>query len=299
MAIIPAPNVGTYSTRTMYVTPREFRSAPTGVDVSQLVPGGDQASNAAALVMQLQRASAYADNFCSKVLAATVDTQAGFYRVQNHPALGPVLKIALNFTPIVAVSGVSVGSTPSAVAPLSDLSNVWIGPKSVTVPILGANTGPYGSRLSGNQFATVSYVNGWANTALTAGANPNDMTIKVASALGVMPGQQLNIQNATQAETVTVAANWVPSNTAINVTVPITTPVVGTYAAADTVTAFPQDIKQAVILIAKSFIKTRGSESIVLAQVSSQPDHVEHLEPGVSSDLSLAEDILSQYKRAA
>jgi len=50
---------------------------------------------------------------------------------------------------------------------------------------------------------------------------------------------------------------------------------VGTYAAADTVTAFPQDIKQAVILIAKSLIKTRGSESITIASVTSQPDHID------------------------
>jgi len=186
----------------MYVTPREFRSAPTGVDVSQLVPGGDAPTNAAALVMQLQRASAYADNFCQKVLAATVDTQAGQYRVQRD-AMGPVIKVPLNFTPIVAVSGVSVGDTPSAVAPLTDLSNIWIGPKTVTVPILGSGS-PFAS-FSGRKYATVEYVNGWANTALTAGANPGAMSITVASALGVMPGQQLNIQNATQAETVTVA----------------------------------------------------------------------------------------------
>ena len=296
MAIIPAPNVGTYSTRTIYVTPSEFKAAPTGVDVSQLVPGGNPAQQTAALVMQLQRASAYADNFCQKVLAATVNTQAGTYRIQNDPLLGAVIKVKLDFTPIVAVSGVSIGSTPSALTPLTDLSNVWIGPKTVTVPITG-NPSPFGTRLTGKQFATVQYVNGWANTALTAPANPGDMHITVASALGVMPGQQLNIQDPSQAETVTVASTWTPSNDAINVTVPITTPIVGTYAAADTVTAFPQDIKQAVILIAKSLIKTRGSESIVLSSVSSQPDHVEHLEPGVSSDLSLAEDILGQYKR--
>jgi hypothetical protein len=280
----------------MYVTPREFRAAPTGVDVSQLVPAGDAASNAAALVMQLQRASAYADNFCQKVLAATVNTQAGFYPVRRHRTLGPALRIPLNFTPIVAVSGVSIGSTPASVAPLSDLSNIWIGPKTVTVPVAGTGPGsPFAA--SSDKFATVQYVNGWANTALTAGAAPGATSITVASALGIMPGQQLNIQNATQAETVTVAASWVPSNTAINVSVPITTPVVGTYAAADTVTAFPQDIKQAVILIAKSFIKTRGSESITIASVTSQPDHVDRLEPGVTSDLGLAEDILSQYKR--
>jgi hypothetical protein len=299
MSIVPAPNVGTYSTRTLYVTPAEFLAAPTGVDISQLVPNGSQAANQQALVMQLQRASAYADNFCQKVIAATVDTQAGYYRVQPHPALGPVIKVPLNFTPIVAVAGVSVGSTPAAMTALPDISNVWIDRKTVTVPILGSTVSPFQSGAwSGKQYATVSYVNGWANTALTAAAVPGATSITVASTLGIMPGQQLNVQNTNNAETVTVDPAFVPSNTAINAAVPITTPLVGTYAPKDTVTAFPQDIKQAVILIAKSLIKTRGSESITIAQTTSQPDHISKLESGVTSDLDMAEDLLTPYKRA-
>lgn len=289
--VIPAPNVATYSTRKTYVTPAEFKAAPTGVDVSQLVPGGSPAANAAALVMQLQRASAYADNFCQKVIAATVDVQAGQYRVQRDKALGSVIKVPLDNTPVIAISDIRLGRTPDAIALQPTPKNLWIGRKVATIPV----SGTHGESV----FAQISYVNGWANTALTAAAAPGALSLTVASSLGIMPGQQLNIQSPNNAETLTVSTAYLPSNTAINTLVPVTTPIVGTYGIGDTVTAFPQDIKQAVILIAKSLIKTRGSESIVIASTSSQPDSVDRLEHGVSSDMDMALDLLAPYRRAA
>ena len=297
--VVPAPNVNTYATRSIYVTPAEFKAAPTGVDVSQLIPGdNNQAHQAAALVMQLQRASGVADKICRKVLGATLDTQAGFYRIQNDPALGPVIRVPLDFTPIVAVAGVSVGNTPSTMGVLTGLTNVWIGKKVATIP-LGGSTVNGTSRWSGKQFASVQYVNGWVNTTLFASAGPGATSVTVASTLGIMPGQQLNLVNTNNSEMVTVDPAYIPSNTATNALIPLTSAVVGTYAAGDTVTNMPQEIKQAVILIAKSLIKTRGSESIVIASTTSQPEHVTGLESGVTSDMEMAEYLLEDYKRAA
>lgn len=289
--VIPAPNVATYSTRKSYVTPAEFKAAPTGVDVSQLVPGGDAAKQAASLVMLLQRASAYADNFCQKVIAATVDVQAGQYRVQSNRMLGAVIKVPLDNTPVIAVSDIRVGRTPATIGLITTPSNLWISRKVATIPVPGA----YGETM----FAQISYVNGWANTALTVAAPAGALSITVASTLGIMPGMQLNIQSPNNAETLTVDTSFVPSNLNINALVPVTTPIVGTYGIGDTVTAFPQDIKQAVILIAKSLIKTRGSESIVISSTTSQPDSIDKLERGVTSDIDMALDLLAPYRRAA
>lgn len=296
--VVPAPNVTTYATRSIYVTPAEFKAAPTGMDVSQLIPGGNPAQQIAALVMQLQRASGVADKICRKVLGATLDTQAGSYRVQNDPNLGPVIRVPLDSTPIVAVAGASVGTTPAAMTALTDLSNVWISKKTATIP-LGGNSCTGTSRWSGKQFASVQYINGWVNTTLYALAKPGDVAVTVTSTLGIMPGQQLNLVNTSNSETVTVDPAYIPSNTATNALIPITTPAVGTYAAGDTVTNMPQEIKQAVILIAKSLIKTRGSESIVIASTTSQPEHVSGMESGVTSDMEMAEYLLEDYKRSA
>lgn len=299
MAIVPALNTGTYATRSIYVTPAEFKAAPTGVDVSQLIPGDNNAAHQlAALVMQLQRASATADRICRKVLAATVDTQAGFYRVQRDRNLGAVIKVPLDFIPVTAVSAVSVGSTPSALAPLTDLTNVWIGKKVATIPVFsnGAPVGP--SRATGDLFATVQYVNGWANTTLTAPASPGATSITVASPLGIMAGQQINLVNTNNAEVVTISPAWVPQITGSNVAIPLTGSVVGTYAAADTVTAMPQEVKQAVILITKSLIMTRGTEALEIPSTG-QATHTNGGEPSVATDMEFAEFLLSDYVRAA
>jgi len=299
--VVPAPNVTTYATRSMYVTPAEFKAAPTGVDVSQLIPGdNNQAHQMNALVMQLQRASAVADKICRKVLGATMDTQAGYYRIQQDPGLGAVIRVPVDFTPIIAVAGVSMGTTPAAMSPVTDLTNIWISRKTVTVPLgnTAAGSGPM-FRYSGKQFATLSYVNGWANTTLYANASAGASAITLTNVLGVMPGQQLNLMNTNNSEIVTVSPSYIPSNAAMDVLVPLVNPIVGTYTAGDTATAMPQEIKQAVILIAKSLIKTRGSESIVIASTTSQPEHVTGVEAGVTSDMEMAEFLLSDYARAA
>lgn len=297
-------NVATYATKQIYVTPAEFKAAGTGVDVSQLIPGdNNQAHQMQALVMHLQRASAYADGFCQKVLAATVDTQyKADARVLVDPWLGPLVKIPLDYTPIVAVSAVSAGWTPSGMTTLTDLSNVSIRKKTVHIPIMpGTGTAMQGPPMyagsGGSAHVSVQYVNGWANTTIGAPANAGATSVTVASTLGIMPGQALTLWNTNNAEQVTVSPAWVPSNTGVNVAVPLAAPLIGTYAAGDTASAMPQEIKIAVILIAKSLIKTRGSESITLPAVTSQPDHINREEPGVSSDMGLAEDILSRYRR--
>jgi hypothetical protein len=154
-------------------------------------------------------------------------------------------------------------------------------------------------RYSGKQFATLTYVNGWANTTLYANAAAGASSITLTNVLGVMPGQQLNLMNTNNSEIVTVDPSYIPSNAATDVLVPLTAPIVGTYTAGDTATAMPQEIKQAVILIAKSLILTRGSDAIEIAAINSQPTHSNSEFPGVSSDMEFAEFLLSDYIRAA
>lgn len=296
MTFIIAPDVGTYSTRTQYVTANEFKAAPTGVDTSQLVPGGSVAANTQALEMQLQRASAWADNFCNQTIAATVNTQSGLWRVRNIPGVGPAIKVPLDFTPILGVTDVQTGPQPSGLTELADYTNLWISDKSVTIPVASCHA--YGWWGSGSDmYATVQYVNGYANTALTSPAAAGDTTLTVASPLGIMPGQQINVQGATGGETVTISPAWVPQTTGIAVTVPISTPLVGSYLVGDTVTAFPQDIKQAIILIAKSLILVPGDQALVIPVYGQQPTQSEQLAPQITNDLDIAEDLLLPYRR--
>ena len=288
MPIVPAPNAGTYSTRTQYVSAKEFLAAPTGVSTSDLVPGGTVAQNQQSLTMLLERASAWADNYCQQTIAASVNTQSGQYRVVWDSALGAVIKVPLANTPVVAVSDVRIGTTPGGLSELGDYSNIWISRKVATIPVVS---------MAHRLFAQVQYVNGWANTAFTAAATAGDMVLTVGSALGVMPGQSLNVQSGSMSESVTVSPSWSPSNTAINVAIPITTPLVNAYMVGDTVTAFPQDIKQAVILITKSLILTKGSQALIIPQYGAQPSQTQHVQPAVTNDMDIATGILNSYKR--
>ena len=293
------PTAPTYPTRSLYVAPWEFLNAPTGVDSTQLVVNGSTQANQAALVMQLQRASTLADNLCQKVLAATIDTQFGQYRIQSDPWLGPVVRVPLDYTPIVAVAAVSLGFTPSSLSAVGSLADVAITKKTATIPFAPTNTaGPVSRGFAGRAWAQVSYVNGWANTSLTGAAAPGATSIAVASDLGIVPGQQLRLANANASEVVTVAPTYTPSATNTAVTVPLVSAVVGTYASGDLASALPQDIKQAVILLAKALIKTRASQSFEMPRAGSDsPGTMHNLAAGVDSDYDLAVELLAPYRR--
>jgi hypothetical protein len=127
------------------------------VDVSQLVVNGTERQNADALTQVIAMASSAVDGFCKQVIAATIDTQTGQYRVQS----GGVVKIKLDNTPIVQVNDVAVGWQPGNLVSLADLSGVWINKKVITVPIAGVvfpqQTSRYLSRAN-RMFAVTSYV---------------------------------------------------------------------------------------------------------------------------------------------
>jgi hypothetical protein len=301
VALVVNPTAPTYPTRSLYVAPWEFLNAPTGVDTTQLVPGGTTQANQAALVLQLTRASALADNLCQKVLAATVDTQYGRYRVQADSWLGPVVKVPLDYTPIVAVASVSYGWTPSSLAALSSLADVAIHKKTATIPLAPSNTlsGPLSTSFGSHAHVSVSYVNGWANTSVNGAVAAGATSVPVASDLGIVPGQQLRLASASNSEVVTVASSYTATANGTATSVPITSGTVGTYASGDTATALPQDIKQAVILLTKALIKTRASQSLELPRAGGDTPGPEHsLSAGVSSDYDLAIELLAPYRRA-
>lgn len=302
MTLAVNPTASTFPTRQIYVAPWEFTNAPTGVDVNALVPGASVQVNQAALIMQLQRASQVADNLCQKVLAATLDTQHGRYRVQNDLMLGPVVKVPLDYTPVVAVSAVSWGWSPSTMTVMSSLANVEFSRKTATIPIYppGATTaGPIVALSGSRALVNVTYVNGWANTALTATATTGATQISVATDLGIVPGQQLRLANANSSEVVTVSPSYVATANNTATTVPLVAPTVGSYAVGDLASALPQDIKQAIILIAKTLIKTRSSSSVQMPSAGTDHPGTEHqVSPGISDDYDLAVELLSPYRRS-
>jgi hypothetical protein len=294
-----APYVPTYATKIPYLTRGEYLVEPTGVDVSQLVPGGSEFDNGAALDMQIASASSYADALCFQVLAATLDVQVGEYRIHGDGTI----RVPVDYTPLVEVTNVNLGSNAAGMAALTDLSGLWIQRKTVRIPTAGralsASPGSFMSQAagaaSGYLLAQVSYVNGYANTTIAGDVAAAAQSLVVDSALGIFPGLTLTIYDGAATETVTVAASYVQGST----TVPLLAPLLKAHVDGTAVSALPRAIKQAVICLVSHLIKTRGAESVAFSTVSGGPASIEKdSPPGRSAEYKSAVDLLKPFRRA-
>lgn len=293
---VVAPYVATYANRVPYITVDEFLNAPTGVDSSQVKPGASPADNRAVLAQLILRASSEADLIARQVLAASVDTQAGRYRVTADGTI----KVPVDNTPLVAVTDVKVGTSAGNLTALTDLSGCWLSRKAVEVPIVSASFSPFTTSPSafsgsGKVFAQVTYVNGFANTTLGSPAIVGATSITPDDVTGIFPGQQLTIYDFTPAnwETVTVSPSYVYGAA----TVPLTAPLAAAHNAGTAVSAFPGAIKQAVIHLVTFLIKSRGAEAVAVDSFGAEPGHTVSAEAGGIEEYDWAVDLLEPFRR--
>jgi len=153
MTIIPvvAPYVPNYASRTSYISVQDYLKAPTGTDTTQLLPGGTPAENRLAIAGVIERASNAADVYCQKILAATVDTQSGRYRMYRDGTI----RVPVDYTPVIMVTGVSVAWEPQSMTASTDLSAVWIQEKVIQVPVLGSAASSYAPMVRGRSYDEV------------------------------------------------------------------------------------------------------------------------------------------------
>lgn len=294
-----APNAATYATRVPYITPNEFKAHPTGVDAMKLVTGSTAtpAANDQALLQIIRRASSMADGIAgNKILAATVDTQAGKYLVQRDGTI----RIILDWSPVVAVDTVTVGTQPGAQTPLVQDANWDLNGRTLTVPAYGAvsssDPGSYitaGSRV----YATARYINGWANAVFTAAVPVGANSLPVSNALGIMPGMTIALVGAEVSEFVVVSPSFVPSTSVSPTNVPLLAPTSFAYAVGEVATAFPADVKLAVIFLTAGIIKARGAKALVMGSTRSTPETETKPDEVNAQEMALAEEILSIYRR--
>ena len=289
---VVAPYIPTYASYTPYITAGEYTAAPTGVDVSQLVPGGTSVQNADALTNTIARASSWADDYCRQVLASTVDTTVGYFRINREG----LIRVPVEFGPVVQVNSVSVGYTPSTVTALTDLTDVWIQRKVVTVPVFTSIPilqPSYNGRWMGSRlFTTVQYVNGYANTLTATATLVGGSTLVGVSSLGVIAGMGLTIYDPGATELVVVLS--VVGNTITTVT-----PMRFAHGVGVSISAMPPSIKQAVIFYTSALIKTRGSESFEMPGYGAQPSKGVPMEEDGLQEIGLAQELLEPFRRVS
>jgi hypothetical protein len=298
--------VPSYATRESYITVDEFLAAPTGTDTTQLLPGQNAAANRDALAGVIQRASSEADVFCQQVLAATQDVQMAppqGWRIQLRSGLQTIW-VPVDNTPVIAVTGATVGWDPTSVTALTDLTGVWIGRKVITVPVTGITGVPPGATPGvypswpgggGRIWGYVNYINGFFNATLSADVAAGATSVTPSDVLGLYPGLQFVIYDSlfAHSETVTVASNYTPGDAAV----PLVSALAWPHNSGTAVSALPPAVRQAVISLTASLIKRRGGESLVLASITEEPSRKTIGESGMSADERHAYDLLTPFKR--
>lgn len=281
-----APYVPAYASRNPYITAQEYQAAPTGVNVSELVPRGSVQDQTDTLNQMIAKASALVDNFCLQVLGATIDIESGRYRINRDG----YVKVPVRYTPVVQVNSFQFGSGPASLTAVSDLSNVEVGRKVISFPIYSTYW-PNALTLDGTVYGITQYVNGYANSVLASAATAGATTVTLNSALGVVPGLPLTFSDPGATEMSYVAS--VSGNT-----VTLSSPLVSAHASGVSVGALPPVVKEATILLTSALIKTRGAEAIVMSGFRAQPSQATKIEDGGLEEIDLAVEMLLPFRRA-
>jgi hypothetical protein len=235
-----------------YVSTAAFRAHPTYLDVTGLrVDSSDPTDQDAELNNILLAASAWADNQCNQPLGAHAKTQQFRQRMDRYGRLS----IHADDNPVVAVTGLAWGYTPTSLNSVADLSGVWIEDSRqilVTLPgpSIPASSGlQFGSPV-GEVFARLSYQAGYVATVLGTDSSAGATTLTVADPTGIVPGGQYRIWEPGSEETITVSPTWTPPAATAPpapTTVTLAAPALNTHTAGSDLSGMPTEVRTAVI----------------------------------------------------
>jgi hypothetical protein len=306
---IVSPAVASFFRRVPYISPSEYKQAPTSVATNTLVPGGNPAANLAELANVIWRASDWVDTMCyhraDGTLAASPTTEQNWIKAKPDGSL----ILICSYKPILQVNALALGPVPSQMSDVTQdvANNIFIKRKTIQVP--GAWQGspqPFFSGFPtyrGGVYAIWEYVSGFPHTALTADATKGSSSIQVAPAVpagavlfGIYDGTQLTIHDGAATEVIVVTS---VSGLTLNLAQPLqydhtipTTPTPDTVR----VTAIPWAVEQATISLVSCLIKTRGTRAAVLPQTPGTPPPKQALaDAGGLEDFEIAEKLLKPF----
>lgn len=302
-----------------YLSNSQYIFAPTAMDTTSLVPGGDSAAQAQALADTLRRASRWADSMCFGMdpagkgasLAASLSVESVYTRVKANE-----LRLICDYRPIVQVVGIDVGFDPGTVSSIGPQAAAMtrIGRRTITVPYgVGyianrpgdtAMNGPHVGG-GGSLYAVWSYVNGYPHTKLVSPVVAGATTCVVEAndgsggVWGLIPGStQLTVYDGDLTEMVTVTA-ITPGTTTTTLTTTAFANAHAVPAAPDfvPVTALPPDVHQGVISLTTMLIKTRGARALVMPTMpGGAPSRQALAQAGALEDWKIAEMLLTPYR---
>ena len=279
---VPAisPDTASLFRRTPYISPAEYMQTPTAVAVKNLVPGGTQDEQMAALAAVISRASDRVDTICfhraDGTLAAGPSTESGWIRPKDNGSL----QLICNYKPILEVDGMAIGSGPGELENIGQTAAETITIAGQIVQLPGLDLGGRPSNFLGGRptnngrvYVVWRYVNGFPHTSLAENAKEGEEVLTVGpttpdgeDVYGVYPGTQLTIHDGAYTEVVVVTS---VEGLKLNLAAPLQfdheVPAVP-----DTtrVSAVPWIVEQATISLTSNLIKMRGTRAMVIPSSS-------------------------------
>jgi hypothetical protein len=280
-----------------YISLSEYKNAPTAIDYNNLVVGGTQAQQDAELTSVIARASSWIDVHCNQTLVARSITETKRTRVtpQGNIIIHP------DQNPLLAVTALSYGASPSVLTVVPDPSVMWLEPTqfiypSQSVGLSSSNQGPLslGSTYTTRSqiYVKYSYVGGYVNTAVSG--TIGGTSVVVSDNTGILPGSNLAIYDGANTEIVNVTTSFVYGS---STTIPLQAALVNTHVITQaTLSGLPDAIKQAAILVTTDFLKVRGDSSLTMA-VTTRANGGPSTQQIIGSDLALAQVLLRPFRR--
>lgn len=278
-----------------YITVAEYKTAPTALQTSNLVVGGNEAAQDAELARLILRASSFMDEYLNQNLVANLITETQRVRMtpQGYISLHP------NNNPVISLNSFQYGTDPNNLQTLTDPSTAWFENSQVIIPLSQLSTtyssqGPlaFGGAASPYTqiFTKYSYVAGFANT-LTGTVSAAATSLTVVDGTGIVAGQKYRILDGAKTETVEVASNYVYGST----TVPLVAPLAFGHTGA-VFSNMPNALKQACILITSAFLKVRGDGSMMMSMTQRPVGQVQGSDL-YGSNIKIALDMIDKYRR--
>lgn len=307
---------------TPYITPQMLTNAPTGISWT-IIPF-PKSSSQEQLEEQTNicwRATGIVDAYCNQVLRATVDTErlsGPDFRVTVQQATGNA-RIILQRWPVTEI--LAVQTAANAVFP-RQWTAVPSGYYDIEYPIVGlyGSSAPSAAGEGGQSIvvapgyldwglgrrgylASVSYVNGWPHTALTANASTNATTISVDDVTG-FAGASAFVYDGASTETITVTS--VTATTPLTLpngggtaqagpgTLTLSTPLTAAHSRGVVVSSLPQDILWATVLAAATQALESGITAVSIQNIPGSQTVGGH---GIEALTTQYKEILTPYRR--
>jgi hypothetical protein len=303
------PDTATLFRRTPYISPSEYKQAPTAVAVNNLVPNGSESEQAAAIAAVISRASDWVDTICfhraDGTLAASPSTESAWVTPKDNGSL----MLVCNYKPILEVDALALGTGPANMESIGSeaAQNLTIQGSTIQLAYGSCSLGPSTTfpsmpLVNGKIYAVWVYVNGFPHTTLAAAVAAGTQGILVnpsnpggSTVYGVYEGTQLTIHDGANTEVVVVTGIE-------GLTLKLSAGLLYGHAVPDApdstrVSAVPWVVEQACISLTSALIKMRGTRAMVIPQSAGKgsPPKQENSRAGAQDDYNTAVGMLKPF----